>query len=54
MTLNYVDCHHWYSLPKVIAMMKSGKMRWEVHRACMRDWTRQTDLVKKPEGYRPI
>jgi len=30
-------------------MMKSGKMRWEGHRACMRAWTWHTVLVRKPE-----
>jgi len=54
MPLNYEDCHHFYSLPKVIKIIKSGRMRWEGHRACMRAWTWHTVLVRKPEGYRPI
>jgi len=54
MTLNYQDYHHFYSLPKDIAMMKSGRMRWEGHRACMRRQTWHRVLVRKPEGYRPI
>ena len=42
MTLNYEDCHNLYSLPSVITMLKSGRMRWEGHRACMRAWTWHT------------
>jgi hypothetical protein len=42
MTLNYEDCHHLYSLPNIITVLKSGRMRWEGHRTCMRDQTWHT------------
>jgi len=41
-TLNYEDCHNLYSLPNVITMMKSGKMKREGHRSCMTAWTWHT------------
>jgi len=52
MTLNYEDCHNLYSLPNVITMMKSGKMKWEGHRACMTAWTWTMDNIQINIKYR--
>jgi hypothetical protein len=54
MTLSNEDSHHLYSLVNGIKMMKSGRMRWEGHTACMRARMLHMDVVRRPEEYRPI
>jgi hypothetical protein len=54
MTLYYGERHELYSLPNIITMMKSGRMSWVGHTACMEARTEHTVLVKKLEGNRPI
>jgi len=40
--------------PNIIRVMKSRRMRWEKHVACMGDMkTAYKILVRKPEGKRP-
>jgi len=44
-----------YSLPSIVRMVKSRRMRWEGHVACMGEWrVVHGVLVGKPEGKRPL
>jgi hypothetical protein len=41
-------------LPSIIRMIKSRRMRWPGHVACMVARTAYKILVEKPEGKRPL
>jgi len=44
-----------YSLPNIVRVVKSRRMRWAVHVACMREGRGvHRVLVGKPEGKRPL
>ena len=44
-----------YSLPNIVRMVKSRRMRWAGHVACMgEERGEHTFLVGKPEGKRPL
>jgi hypothetical protein len=49
------DLHNLYSSPNIVRMIKSRRMRWVIHVACMgegRGFYRV--LVGRPEGKRPL
>ena len=44
-----------YSLPNIVRVVKSRRMRWAGHVACMGEWRGvHRVLVVKPEGKRPL
>jgi len=43
-----------YSSPSIIRMIKSRRMRWAGHVACMRKKRGSQVLVGQPEGKRPL
>jgi hypothetical protein len=51
--LHNEELHSLYSLPNIIRMMKSRRMRWAGHVARMRR-NEYRILVGKPEGRRPL
>jgi hypothetical protein len=49
-----VELHSMYSSPNIITMIKSRRMRWTQHVACMKEMRNAYDtLVRKSEGKRP-
>jgi hypothetical protein len=54
--LHNEELHNLYSLPSIIRMIKSRKMGWVGHVACM--WIKKEKayriLVGKPEGKKPL
>jgi hypothetical protein len=49
------ELHNLYSLPDIITQVKSRKMRWAGHVACMGEGRNvYRVLVRKPEGKRPL
>jgi hypothetical protein len=53
--LHNEELHNMYDLPSIIRMIKSRRMRWEWHIACMGEkWNVYMILVGKPEGKRPL
>jgi hypothetical protein len=49
------ELHDLYSLPNIIRMIKSRRMRWAGHVACMGEGTGvYRILVGRPEGKRPL
>jgi len=47
--------HDLYYLPKIIQVVKLGRMRWAYHVACMEEKRSAfTFLVGKPEGKKPL
>jgi hypothetical protein len=49
------DLHNLYSLPDIIRQIKSRRMRWVGHVACMGEGRKMyTVLVGKPKGKRPL
>jgi hypothetical protein len=47
--------HNLYSSPDIIRQIKSRRMRWAGHVACMGEWRNMCRvLVGKPEGKRPL
>jgi hypothetical protein len=53
--LHNEELHNLYSLPSIIRMIKSRRMRWAVH--VIRMWAKRNTyriLVGKPEGKRPV
>jgi hypothetical protein len=53
--LHNEELHNLYSSPRVIRKMKSTRMRWAGHVACMRaPRTADRILVEKSEGKRPL
>jgi hypothetical protein len=53
--LHNEELHYSYSLPIIIIMTKSRRMRWAGHVACMRvQMNAFRQLVGKPEGKRPL
>jgi hypothetical protein len=49
------ELHNLYSLPDYIRQIKSRRMRWSGHVACVGDWRNMCRvLVGKPEGKRPL
>jgi hypothetical protein len=51
--MNNEKLHNLYSLPSIIRMMKSRRMRWEGHVTRMGEKNAYKILVGKPEGKRP-
>jgi hypothetical protein len=55
MKLRNEELHNLYSLPNIIRMIKSRKMRWAGHVALMvAKRNAYTILIRKPEGKRPL
>jgi hypothetical protein len=53
--LHNEELHNLYSLPKIIRMIKSRRMRWAGHVARMgKKRNAYRILVRKPEGKRPL
>jgi hypothetical protein len=53
--LHNEELHNLYSLPDIIRMMKSWRMRWAGHVACMREnQNTYRVLVERPERKRPL
>jgi hypothetical protein len=53
--LHNEELHNCYSLPNIIRMIKSRRMRWVGHVAPMRETRNMYRLlVGKPEGKRPL
>ena len=53
--LHNEELNHLYSLPNIVRMVKSRRMRWAGHVARMgEDRGVHRDLVGKPEGKRPL
>jgi hypothetical protein len=51
----YVERQISYSSPDIVRMMKSRRMRWVGHVACLGDMRNAyTILVRKSEGRRPL
>jgi hypothetical protein len=49
------ELHNLYSSPNIIRMIKSRRMRWAGHVACMGGkGNAYRILVRKPEGRRPL
>jgi hypothetical protein len=55
MKLHNVEHHNVYSSPDIISQIKSRRMRWAGHVACMGEGRKvYSVLVGKPEGKRPL
>jgi hypothetical protein len=53
--LHDMELHNLYSLPDIIRMIKSSRMRWAEHEACMGEKMNACKiLVETPEGERPL
>jgi hypothetical protein len=53
--LHNEELHNLHSLPSIIRMVKSRRMRWARHVACMREKRNAYRiLVRKLEGTRPL
>jgi hypothetical protein len=52
--LHNEELHHLYTSPNVIRVIKSKRMGWVVHAACIEDRKSYNILVGKPEGKRPF
>jgi hypothetical protein len=52
--LNNEQLHNLYSLPSIIIMIKSRRMKWAGLVARMREKNACRSLVGKPEGKRPL
>jgi hypothetical protein len=53
--LHNEELHNLYSSPNIIRMIKSRRMRWAGHVACMgEERNAYRILVRKPEGRRPL
>jgi hypothetical protein len=52
--LHNEELHNIYASPNIIRVIKSRKMRWEGHVACMGEINAYGILVEKPEGKRPV
>ena len=52
---SYIMLNYMYSAPNIIRSLKSRRLRWAGHVACM-ELSRNADriLVRKPEGKRPL
>jgi hypothetical protein len=53
--LHNEELNDLYCSPNIVRLIKSVKMRWEEHVACMREKRSLCRVfVKKPEGKRPL
>jgi hypothetical protein len=53
--LHSEELHNLYSLPNIIWMIKSGRMRWVEYVACIGEMRcAEIVFVRKPEGKRPL
>jgi hypothetical protein len=52
--LHNEDHHNLYTLPSIIRIIKSRRMRWAGHIAQMGERNAYRNLVGKPEGKRPL
>jgi hypothetical protein len=52
--LHNEELHILYSSPNIIKQVKSRRMRWAEHVACMGEDCVQGFLMGKPEGKRPL
>jgi hypothetical protein len=53
--LHNEELNNFFALPNIIRVIKSGRMRWVGHIACMGEMeTAYSILVGKPEGRGPL
>jgi hypothetical protein len=53
--LHNEEFHILYSSPNIIRQIKSRRMRWAGHVACIgEEWIVSRILVRKPKGKRPL
>jgi hypothetical protein len=53
--LHNEELHNLYASPSIIRVIKTRRMKWVGHLACMRDMRNTYNtLLGKPEGKRPL
>jgi hypothetical protein len=49
-----VELSNLYPSPDIVRMIKSRRMRWAGHAACIGKMRNSYNLIGKPEGKRPL